>query len=102
MSEPELDHRKIIELTAMSRTILYAKFKSLTGQGIHSFIKSARLKKASKLLQEGKLNINQVSYEVGFNTPSYFTKSFTTFYGLSPSEYILKHKNLQVPNLQTL
>lgn len=93
LPEPDLDHKKICELTAMSRTILYAKFKSLTGQGVHDFIKTIRLKKGLKLLQEGRLNINQISYEVGFNTPSYFSKSFIKQYGLSPSEYVHKLKS---------
>ncbi|MFD1629171.1 two-component regulator propeller domain-containing protein [Pseudopedobacter beijingensis] len=92
LAEPDLDHRKICELTAMSRTVLYAKFKSLTGQGVHDFIKSIRLKKSIKLLQEGRLNINQVSYEVGFNTPSYFSKSFVKQYGMTPTEYVTRLK----------
>ncbi|TDE14669.1 hybrid sensor histidine kinase/response regulator transcription factor [Dyadobacter psychrotolerans] len=93
LSDPELDHKKIGELTSLSRTVLYAKFKSLTGQGVHDFIKSIRLKKSLKLLQEGRLNINQIAYEVGFNTPSYFSKSFIKQYGVSPSEYLAKLKN---------
>ena len=95
LADPDLDNKKISELTNLSRTVLYAKFKSLTGQGVHDFIKSIRLKKGLKLLQEGRLNINQIAYEVGFNTPSYFSKSFTKQYGVSPSEYVAKLKNHQ-------
>lgn len=93
LADPDLDNKKISELTNLSRTVLYAKFKSLTGQGVHDFIKSIRLKKGLKLLQEGRLNINQIAYEVGFNTPSYFSKSFIKQYGVSPSEYVAKLKN---------
>jgi len=93
LADPDLDNKKISELTNLSRTVLYAKFKSLTGQGVHDFIKSIRLKKGLKLLQEGRLNINQIAYEVGFNTPSYFSKSFAKQYGVSPSEYVTKLKN---------
>ncbi len=95
LAAPDLDNKKISELTNLSRTVLYAKFKSLTGQGVHDFIKSVRLKKGLKLLQEGRLNINQIAYEVGFNTPSYFSKSFTKQYGVSPSEYVAKLRNHQ-------
>lgn len=93
LSDPELDHTKISELTNLSRTVLYAKFKSLTGQGVHDFIKSIRLKKGLKLLQEGRLNVNQIAFEVGFNTPSYFSKSFTKQYGVPPSEYVATLKS---------
>jgi len=90
IADPNLDSRKIGEITAMSRTVLYAKFKMLTGQGVHDFIRSIRVKKGLKLLLEGKYNINQVSYEVGFNTPSYFSKSFIKQFGIPPKEYMLK------------
>ncbi|WP_138475701.1 hybrid sensor histidine kinase/response regulator transcription factor [Dyadobacter bucti] len=93
LTDPDLDHKKISELTNLSRTVLYAKFKSLTGQGVHDFIKSVRLKKGLKLLQEGRLNVNQIAFEVGFNTPSYFSKSFIKQYGVSPSEYVAKLKS---------
>ncbi|WP_256011456.1 hybrid sensor histidine kinase/response regulator transcription factor [Desertivirga xinjiangensis] len=88
LSQADLDYKKLSEHAAMSRTVLYAKFKTLTGMGVHDFIKNIRLKKALKYLQEGKLNISQIAYEVGFATPSYFSKSFTKQYKLTPKEYI--------------
>ncbi|OOQ59508.1 hybrid sensor histidine kinase/response regulator transcription factor [Mucilaginibacter pedocola] len=90
IADATLDSRKIGEFTAMSRTVLYAKFKTLTGQGVHDFIRSIRVKKGLQLLLEGRYNINQVSYEVGFNTPSYFSKSFIKQFGIPPKEYISK------------
>jgi YesN/AraC family two-component response regulator len=88
LSESSLDHKKLSELTAMSRSLLYLKIKTITGHGVHDLIKSIRLKKGLKLLLEGRLNITQVAFEVGFSTPSHFSKSFTKQYGVSPSEYI--------------
>lgn len=97
LSEPDLDYKKICSHTAMSRTVLYAKFKTLTGQGVHDFIKSIRVKKGLQLLQEGRLNVTQIAYEVGFSTPSYFSKSFTKQFGLPPKEYLseLKKRTVQ-------
>jgi YesN/AraC family two-component response regulator len=92
LSDTELDSRRIGELTNMSRTVLYAKFKTLTGQGVHDFIRSIRVKKGLQLLLEGRYNINQISYEVGFNTPSYFSKSFIKQFGIPPKEYVSKIK----------
>ena len=87
ISEPELDYRLLCEETALSRTILYAKIKALTGQGVNEFIRSIRLKKSLSLLREGKLNISQVAYEVGFNSQSYFHKCFIKQYNISPRDY---------------
>ncbi|WP_184542074.1 hybrid sensor histidine kinase/response regulator transcription factor [Mucilaginibacter sp. FT3.2] len=92
LADTELDSRRIGEITNMSRTVLYAKFKMLTGQGVHDFIRSIRVKKGLQLLLEGRYNINQISYEVGFNTPSYFSKSFIKQFGIPPKEYISKVK----------
>lgn len=88
LSNEHLDYNELCKITNMSRSVLYAKFKVITGQGVHDFIKSIRLKKGLKLLIEGRLNITQIAYEVGFNTPSYFTKSFMKQYGMTPREYL--------------
>jgi ligand-binding sensor domain-containing protein/DNA-binding response OmpR family regulator len=92
LSQADLDYKKLSEHAAMSRTVLYAKFKTLTGMGVHDFIKNIRLKNSLKHLQEGKLNIGQIAYEVGFATPSYFSKSFTKEYKLTPKEYVASLK----------
>ena len=92
LSNYDLDYKKLCEESAMSRTVLYAKFKTLTGLGVHDFIKNIRLKKSLKLLQEGRLNISQIAYEVGFATPSYFSKSFLKQYKVSPKEYVTSFK----------
>jgi ligand-binding sensor domain-containing protein/signal transduction histidine kinase/AraC-like DNA-binding protein len=94
ISQPSLDHKDICEVAAMSRTILYAKIKSLTGQGVHEFIQSIRVKKGLQMLMEGRLNINQISYEVGFNTPSYFSKCFIKQFGVPPKDYLSRLQKL--------
>ncbi|MDB5013065.1 MAG: hypothetical protein JWQ25_1267, partial [Daejeonella sp.] len=88
LSNSDLDYKKLSEHAAMSRTVLYAKFKTLTGMGVHDFIKNIRLKKSLKLLQEGKMNTSQIAYEVGFATPSYFSKSFVKQFKVTPKEYV--------------
>lgn len=88
LSDPDLDYKLLCEETALSRTVLYAKIKTLTGQGVHEFIRSIRLKKSLALLREKKLNISQVAFEVGFNSHSYFNKCFTKQYGVSPKDFV--------------
>jgi signal transduction histidine kinase/DNA-binding NarL/FixJ family response regulator len=92
LSDPNIDARSICEELGISRTVLYAKLKSLTGQSVHEFIKSIRLKKSITYLLEGKLNISQVALEVGFNSHSYFDKCFVKQYGIGPKEYLNRRK----------
>ncbi|MFM7021526.1 MAG: two-component regulator propeller domain-containing protein [Flavobacteriales bacterium] len=92
MSDTGLDSKMICEHMGISRTVLYSKFKSITGQGVQEFIKSVRLKKSLKLLFERRLTISETGYEVGFSSPSYFIRCFTQQYGMPPKEYINFHK----------
>jgi signal transduction histidine kinase/DNA-binding NarL/FixJ family response regulator len=95
ISDPNIDSKSIGDHLAVSRTVLYSKIKALTGQGVHEFIKSIRLKKSLKLLLEGKYTISQVTMEVGFSSHSYFNKCFIKQYGMPPKEYIAKKKGLR-------
>ena len=69
----------------MSRTQLHHKIKALTGKSTSIFVRSLRLQKGKYLLENTSKSISEVAYEVGFNHPSYFSKSFTEEFGLSPS-----------------
>ena len=77
---------------AMSRVNLFRKIRSITGMSPSEFVKSIRLKRAAKLLSQGELNVVEVAYNVGFNTPSYFTKSFKKMFGVLPTEYNTRQK----------
>ena len=71
----------------MSRGSLYNKVLMLTGKSPVEFIRSIRLKKAVYLLENSQMTISQICYEVGFNTPKYFTKLFKDEYKVLPSAY---------------
>ena len=71
----------------ISRMGLHRKIKALTGQSTGEFIRTVRLKRACELLQNPEKNISEVCYEVGFNSPSYFSTCFTEMYKMTPSEY---------------
>ena len=72
----------------MSRSQLHLKIKALTNRSTTRFIRLIRLHKAKELLQTSDLNITQVAYEVGFKDPSYFTRTFTEEFNLSPRAFV--------------
>ena len=72
---------------SLSRSKLYRKIKSLTGSTANEFIRKVRLKKAKQLLENSEFNVSEVTYKVGFSSPSYFTKCFKEYYGVLPTEY---------------
>lgn len=70
----------------LSRVQLYRKVKALTGCTPVDLLRRARLQRARHLLQTTPMNISEAAYEVGFSSPSYFTKCFKDEYGIQPGE----------------
>ena len=74
------------EKMRLNRSYLHRKLKSITKKSVSEFIREIRLKKARELLEQGSDNVSEVAYNVGFSSPSYFSKCFHDFYGYSPGE----------------
>lgn len=70
----------------LSRVQLYRKVKAITGSSVVDLLRKARLAKARRLLEANSMNISEVAYEVGFSSPSYFTKCFKDEYGMLPGD----------------
>ncbi len=71
----------------MSRTQVHRKIKAITNKSTSEFIRSFRLQKAADLIKQNAGNMAEIAYMVGFNSQSYFTKSFQEIYGCSPMDY---------------
>ncbi len=71
----------------VSRTQLHRKLKALTGQNSTEFVRNFRLRHAAALLSAGELTVSEVAYQSGFESLSYFSKSFQELMGVPPSEW---------------
>ena len=71
---------------SMSRVQLYRKVKQLTGHTPVDIIRQSRLNRAKLLLTTTDLTISEVTYQVGFTAPSYFTKCFKEEFGYLPGD----------------
>ncbi|WP_188363229.1 hybrid sensor histidine kinase/response regulator transcription factor [Flavobacterium orientale] len=80
------DITQFCDFMGMSRMQLHRKLKAVTGQSTGDFIKSNRLKIADALLLKTDLQIAEVAYLSGFNSASYFIKSFKEQFGVTPTE----------------
>lgn len=69
----------------LSRIQLYRKVKALTGFPVVELLRMARLAKAKELLDTTDMTVQEVCYNVGFSSPSYFAKCYKDEYGISPS-----------------
>lgn len=97
-SNPDLSVDFLADKLCISRSGLFAKIKTLANVTPNELIQVVRLKKAAVLLAENKYRINEISYMVGFNNPSYFSKCFQKQFGMKPGEF-LKNENKEIPNI---
>lgn len=88
IQEPELDIDFLCSKLFTSRTQLYMKIKSITGQSAGEFIKTVRLKKAIHMMTHEDLPLSKVAERIGLQSASYFSRVFKKEYGKSPSEFM--------------
>ena len=62
-------------------------FKKYTHMSPIDYVRSIRLLNAINYLKNSEMSITEIAYAVGFNSASYFTKSFRQFYDMTPVEY---------------
>lgn len=88
LSNPELSVDFLAKEMGISRSGLFPKIKMLANVTPNELIQVIRLKKAASLLLEKRFRINEVSYMVGFNDPTYFTKCFFKQFGIKPKDFM--------------
>ncbi|HJY12711.1 MAG TPA: response regulator, partial [Flavobacterium sp.] len=86
ISETDLSVEDLASKVFLSRSQLYRKIKTLTGVSVNEFIRNVRLEKAKELIELGNDNMTEISYKVGFSSPSYFTKCYKDKYGYLPTQ----------------
>lgn len=86
LGNSELSVETISKEMGISRAQLYRKIKTMTGISPNDIIREARLKRADRLLETTDKSISEIAYEVGFSSPSYFTKCYREFFGRTPNK----------------
>jgi AraC-like DNA-binding protein len=62
-------------------------FKKKTGMTLSGYIQSVRINTAKKLLQQSRMYVDDICYEAGFNSVSFFNRQFKEHTGMTPTEY---------------
>ena len=88
ISEEDFSIEEFSSEVGMSRAQFHRKFKAITGKPPSIFLRSVRLAKAKKLIEEQQGNISEIAYSVGFSSPSYFSKCFRDEFGYPPSDSV--------------
>ena len=77
---------QLAQQAGMSRAVFHRKFKEVTTLSPVQFVKSLRLNTAAMHLATG-LGVNQAAYEVGYASPSQFSREFKRQFGVAPREW---------------
>lgn len=88
LADSELSVEDLGSKMGLSRVQLYRKIKALTNYSPNELVRIARLKKAASLLASSEKTISEITYEVGFTSPSYFTKCYKEYFGESPTDFL--------------
>ena len=86
MSNPNLRMDDLGDKIGLSRVQMYRKVKVLTGLSPTELLRQMRLQRAAALLSSTTKTVAEIAFEVGFNTPGYFSKCFKEQYGKQPTD----------------
>jgi len=82
-----LDLKKLANEAALSDFHFHRIFKALKGEAIGGYITRLRLEATARLLRYTTLTIEEIAFNIGYETPASLSKAFKKQYGISPTEY---------------
>ena len=75
----------------MSPATFHRQFKAITSLPPRQYQKQLRLLEARRLIMAGNTSVESVAYEVGYVSPSQFSREFTRMFGQPPRREISGH-----------
>jgi AraC-like DNA-binding protein len=78
----------LARLCGLSPTYFSKAFRQRFNMSFQEFLLRYRIANACALLSNPRACISDVAYSAGFTDPSYFTRMFRRYVGVSPSEYV--------------
>jgi len=82
-----LDLKKLANEAALSDFHFHRIFKALKGEAIGGYITRLRLEATARLLRYTALTIEEIAFNIGYETTASLSKAFKKQYGISPTEY---------------
>ena len=86
MSDPDFRVESLSTAMNMAERTLQRKLKAMTNQTPQELIRSMRLNRARDLLENSNLSVSEVAFQVGYQEPTNFSRSFKKQFGFSPSQ----------------
>ena len=82
-----LDLQTLANEAALSDFHFHRIFKALKGEAIGGYITRLRLEATARLLRYTTVTIEEIAFNIGYETTASLSKAFKKQYGISPTEY---------------
>ncbi|MGI6069228.1 MAG: response regulator transcription factor [Blautia sp.] len=83
----ELSLEEVAGEVGINSSYFSSLFKKEQGINFSDYLTEVRITKAKELLEEGRLNVSEVGWAVGYKDQKYFSRLFYKLVGIKPSEY---------------
>jgi len=87
LADPEFGVTELADAMAQDRSHLFRRTRDVLGVSPSDLIRQARLQRGATLLTSSADTVAEIAYAVGFNSVSYFSRSFQTEYGVTPTAF---------------
>ena len=87
LHDPNFKSDDLNTMLGLSKSQTYRKIKSLTGVAPNQIIQEVRMRKSLKCIRQKSKTIAETAFELGFNSPTYFTKVFRKRFNITPTFY---------------
>jgi transcriptional regulator GlxA family with amidase domain len=77
----------VVEQSKVPERTLKRRFKIATGSSLIEHLQNLRVEEAKRLLETAELPVDEISFLVGYEDPSFFRRLFKRLTGLTPSQY---------------
>ena len=84
----------LAEYCGMSLSGFHAHFKKLTTLSPLQYQKTLRLLEAKRLISQENLPISTAAFQVGYESPSQFSREYKRYFGVSPKESLGRDKKI--------
>ena len=86
ISNEKLDVYMLALALNFSTSSIHKKVKQITNKSTNQFIREYRLERAKQMIEDQHANVSEIAFSLGFNSVSYFSKSYKDYFGQNPKK----------------
>jgi two-component system response regulator YesN len=86
-SNKDISLEMIADRVNLSPYYISKLFKEQLGLNYIDFLTECRIERAKALMSDSVMSLKEITFEIGYNDPNYFSRVFKRVYGISPTEY---------------